>query len=212
MIFRPLTDAMWPQAFTKARVSSQFKATYSQTLKELERELEAINARNIVLHVDVSASNLRLDGKLRADARPNSPAVLLTFNLIGGDPDDPMLVPCDQYTHWHDNLRAITKALEALRGVDRWGVTRHKQQYKGFARAVPPKPAPIVKASPAPSLFASREEAVRYLAFATESEHWKVDFSNENLFAQLKNIALEQSHSKEQRALVEAAIVKIEAG
>lgn len=217
MNFRPLNHTLWPQPFTKSRVDSAFKATYSQTLKELERELDAIYARNVVLHVDVSDANVRLDGKLRADARPNSPAVLLTFNLPGGDPSDPMLVPCDQYTHWHANLRAITKALEALRGVDRWGVTRHKQQYKGFARAIPGQmTAPVVKAASVASwvtpaaLFASREEAARFLAFAVESSHWKVDLNNTRALAHAKELALEHASSPEQRALVKAAIAKIE--
>ena len=211
MIFRPLTEAMWPQEFTRSRVNSAFKTTYSQTLKELTRELDAISARNVVLHVAVTDSNLRLDGQLRADARPTNPAVLLSFNLPGGDANDPMLMPCDQYTHWHHNLRAITKALEALRGIDRWGVTRHKQQYKGLARSVAPKTPPAVKAVPvAPALFGSCEEAGRFLVFAAQSSHLTVDLSNATALEQAKAFALEEATSPELRAMVNAAIAKIE--
>ncbi|OIN81652.1 hypothetical protein BMG05_06490 [Mycobacterium malmoense] len=44
----------------------------------------------------------------------------------------PLSFPCDTFTHWHDNLRAITLTLEALRKVDRYGVTQTGQQYRGW--------------------------------------------------------------------------------
>jgi hypothetical protein len=43
-----------------------------------------------------------------------------------------MSFPCDTFDDWQDNLRAIAKSLEALRMVDRYGVTRNNEQYRGF--------------------------------------------------------------------------------
>lgn len=40
--------------------------------------------------------------------------------------------PCDTYDRWEDNLYAISKSLEALRAVDRHGVTKRGEQYRGF--------------------------------------------------------------------------------
>lgn len=37
--------------------------------------------------------------------------------------------PCDTFTTLQDNLRVIALALEALRMVDRYGVTRRGEQY-----------------------------------------------------------------------------------
>lgn len=48
--------------------------------------------------------------------------------------------PCDTYTDWQANVRAIALALAALRAVDRYGVTRRAEQYKGWARLEAPKP------------------------------------------------------------------------
>jgi hypothetical protein len=49
-------------------------------------------------------------------------------------------MPCDTFTDWKSNLRAIAKSLEALRLVNRYGVTQCGEQYQGFAAL--PEPAP----------------------------------------------------------------------
>jgi hypothetical protein len=48
--------------------------------------------------------------------------------------------PCDKFSHWQDNLRAIALSMEALRKVDRYGVTRGGEQYRGFAALPPAQP------------------------------------------------------------------------
>lgn len=45
----------------------------------------------------------------------------------------PLRYPCDTFDDWQDNVRAIALALEALRTVDRYGVTKRAEQYKGWA-------------------------------------------------------------------------------
>lgn len=100
-----------------------------------------------MIEIDVQESDLRLDGTLRANARPSSSAVVLAFESTHG----PLLYRCDRfYTNYHDqgpewqhNLRAIALTLEALRAVDRYGATETGQQYAGFkalpaGRAMPP--------------------------------------------------------------------------
>jgi hypothetical protein len=47
-----------------------------------------------------------------------------------------------RYTTFDDNLRAIALSLEALRAVDRYGVTKRGEQYKGFAQLPAPEAAP----------------------------------------------------------------------
>lgn len=44
----------------------------------------------------------------------------------------PLRYPCDRFATWQDNLRAIALSLEALRKVDRYGVTTAGEQYRGF--------------------------------------------------------------------------------
>jgi len=37
-----------------------------------------------------------------------------------------------EYDDWQDNLRAIALAMEALRAVDRYGVSKRGEQYQGW--------------------------------------------------------------------------------
>jgi hypothetical protein len=54
---------------------------------------------------------------------------------------------------WQANVRAVTLTLEALRSIDRWGVSRRGQQYTGFL-ALPP---------PGGLTFASADDALRWM-------------------------------------------------
>ena len=49
-------------------------------------------------------------------------------------------MPCDRFDNWKDNLRAIALSLEALRMVDRYGVTVKGEQYRGWTQ-LPAAPA-----------------------------------------------------------------------
>jgi len=131
--FRPLNQ--WPGQPTKQRRRSQFSAGWTSTLHDLERELQYLRAKNIVLQATVTADEIRNDGMLRANARPRTPQVIISFDSKHG----PLSYPCDTFDAWQDNVRAIALALKALRDVDRYGVTRRAEQYTGWARLPPPR-------------------------------------------------------------------------
>lgn len=120
----------WPGVPTPQakRTRSQFSAKYSQTLELLSRELTHLRARNVVIEADCEPRMIRQDGQLRTDARLNSPGIVLSFESKAG----PMRFPCDRFINWDCNLRAIALTLEHLRAVDRYGVTQHSEQYKGW--------------------------------------------------------------------------------
>lgn len=63
----------------------------------------------------------------------------------------------DAYPHWQANVRAIALGLEALRKVDRYGITSRGEQYRGFQ--------PITASDNTPM---SREEAAAFLAGAQD--------------------------------------------
>ena len=139
------TMATWPEKEeTEDRRKSPFNATWSNTLELLAFELDKLSARTVTLRTMHSAYDVRLDGKLRADStNPKHPGVILTFEKFEGWDEDTqqsryveMKFPCDTFTYWKDNVRAIALALEALRKVDRYGV-RSGSQYAGF-KALPP--------------------------------------------------------------------------
>lgn len=130
--YRPI--GRWPGTHAASRTSSKFKASYADTLALLDRELRQLSARSVVLQLAMSAEDIRLDGRPRANSRASShPGVILSFDSKFG----PLSYPCDTYTSWEDNLRAIALALQALRAVKRYGVGQSGEQYRGWS-ALPP--------------------------------------------------------------------------
>lgn len=152
--FRPLdwTGALTPAA---ARKQATFKATYPATLGLLFREAEKLGARDLVLQVDISERYIRTDGLPYANAKYGSnPGVIVSFDSAHG----PLRYATDAYTEWQDNLRAIALSLEALRSVDRYGVSKRGEQYTGW-RALPAGSSPA---------FATADEALQWMrAYAT---------------------------------------------
>jgi hypothetical protein len=141
---RPISDR---SGFTGPPVTGSrnpFEAPWQNTLIVLEHELWHLDADRVVLELDVREQDIRIDGTLRANARTEaSPAVRLAFVT----PDGPMQFATDRYgwdyadrpisDGWKQNARAIALGLEALRKVDRYGITRNREQYRGF-QALPP--------------------------------------------------------------------------
>lgn len=130
LTFRPLDRWDWPSTPDDERRSKYtFKgADYNSTLALLEHELRMIGAETAVLMVDATERDCRIDGQLRADARPASPRVILAFDSEHG----PLKYHCDRFETWQTNLRAIAHGLEALRKVERYGIGSRGEQYRGF--------------------------------------------------------------------------------
>ncbi len=135
-IFRPIIT--WPGKQTTARLNSRFQASFVDTLQQLEREVDHLDGRDVVIQAMVKESDLRLDGMIRANAVAVPPPVILSFVSKHG----PLSYPCDTFIDWRANLRAIVLSLEHLRAVDRYGVTQRGEQYRGWAQLPPAKEEP----------------------------------------------------------------------
>lgn len=121
---------VWPGPQTTDRGFSPFRADLSSTLGLLESELRAVGATHAFLQVACRPGDIRVDGRLRRNAsRPDHPGIILTFEDLKGNVVN---LPCDTYRDWRDNLRGIALSLKALRAVDRYGVTKSGEQYRGF--------------------------------------------------------------------------------
>lgn len=142
----------WPGEPTKYRKGSQFQASYSATLDLLDRELHAVGAKAVVVQMKLDGAGIRLDGTMRASARPDMPGVVLSFTT---DKLGKVRFICDRFTDWQDNMRAIALGMEALRKIDRYGITSDGQQYEGFK---------ALNAAEGASGFASVEEAAEFIA------------------------------------------------
>lgn len=128
--FRPLSN--WPVAETTDRRHSRFDTGWYATMNLLKHELERLHANNVVIEMDLTEVDIRRDGLPRNNARPETPRVCLSMD----SPYGPLRYPCDTFLSWQDNVRGIALALEALRKVDRYGVTKRGEQYTGW-KALP---------------------------------------------------------------------------
>jgi hypothetical protein len=134
--FRPIDPGDWPGELTKGRSFSQFRADWPTTKRLLALELRMLSARNLVAQVALPEGAIRQDGMPRADARPEHPGVIISFDT----PKGTLRFACDRFPYFEDNVRAIALGLEALRRVDRYGLAGDRMQYRGFQAIEPPKP------------------------------------------------------------------------
>ena len=125
-VVRPISDRT---TFTGKPRSSPFDAPWSRTIALLGAEVRHLRGRDVVMELDVTERDLRLDGMVRANARPASPAVRIAFESAD---HGPLTYATDRFTAWQDNVRAIALGLDALRKVDRYGITKRGEQYRGF--------------------------------------------------------------------------------
>lgn len=125
---RPLSMPLPPPTWTGWK-SSPFSASLTATAEVLAREVDHLRPERVILEADFREDQLRIDGLPRATATAASPGVILT--LVGTAHGD-LRYPCSTFRRWEDNLRAIALALEALRRVDRYGVTKRGEQYAGW--------------------------------------------------------------------------------
>lgn len=100
--------------------SCQYQKKWSQVVHDLKAELGRIGVRTAVLQLDISERDLRNDGELRANARPVSDRVCVSFQ----HPEQgPLAYPCHTFHDWQANVQAIAMTLEALPEAGRAIVT-----------------------------------------------------------------------------------------
>lgn len=115
---------------------SPFDAPWYSTVETLERELRMHGAVRAVMEIDFRESDLRLDGVPRANCRPGSPGVVLSFEATRVPGRPKLRYEIASFSRFEDNVRAIALGLEALRKVDRYGISQRGEQYAGW-RALP---------------------------------------------------------------------------
>lgn len=116
----------------EASTSAPFRASWTSTVSLLARELRAHGARNAVLEIDMRERDFRLDGLPRAGATAATPGIVLSFEASAVPGRPKLRYEVGTYWRWQDNVRAVALALQALRAVDRYGVTKRGEQYAGW--------------------------------------------------------------------------------
>ncbi|WP_328856865.1 molecular chaperone DnaJ [Williamsia herbipolensis] len=150
----------WPTQLSTHRSRGPFNnVAWGSTSELLRKELRALGGGRqapIVLEVAVTPDQLRKDGGgLYAGVTPQHPGVILNIDADVGK----LSYPCDTFTHWEHNVRAIAIALESIRRITRYGVGETGQWYRGFAQ--------LTAATPGAPTF-TVDEAITFLAATAE--------------------------------------------
>jgi len=111
----------WPVGYkrTNSRTWSRFKVTMDKAQRFLRDELSRMGATGLIISTNIP---VRKDGMLYADwmnKKIDDPGVAIYFKYKGKD----VSMCCDQYNKIWENIYALGKGIEALRGMERWGVS-----------------------------------------------------------------------------------------
>jgi DnaJ domain len=125
----------WPRTERHKITSSRFtrNCNYSsrnhsmdEARRALATELERLGARDAILSTNIK---IRIDGNpYSGQAQPNDRGAAVYFALKG----KPISLACDRWDRVEDNIWAIVKHIESLRGQDRWGVGNIEQAFRGY--------------------------------------------------------------------------------
>lgn len=158
---RPRTPAAW-------RAAARFTATFARARDELFAEIVRMKGKLPVLSTNIP---LRKDGLPYAGQRePDDPGIALYFTLRAKGVDRQLCFACDRWRRVTDNVWAVCKTIDSLRGIARWGTgDMIEAAFSGFqAIAAPPttKPWSTVFGLPADASDFVVEERYRRMAMA----------------------------------------------
>lgn len=126
----------WPEGVGRTapwkRQRARFDLAFGRARNGLVHELEMMNARYIVITSDLP---IRRDGLPYASSHePPDTGIAVYFEFSGKS----HCFACDRWDKVADNLRAVAKTIEALRGIERWGSSSMvARAFAGF-EALPP--------------------------------------------------------------------------
>lgn len=121
----------WPPGKPRCveRARSRFDQSLASALRALKYQVMRLGGRKLVVSTNLE---VRRDGLLHFERGrpPPDPGAAVYFFLGGGRA---MCFACDRWDSVTDNLYAIAKTIEALRGIERWGTgDMVEQAFTGF--------------------------------------------------------------------------------
>ena len=123
----------WPQGWprTKSPQRSRFDGTFARIRDELWAEIGKLGGRYPTLSSNIP---LKRDGMPYAGQKePADPAVAVYFERRGRQ----MVFACDKWDKVQDNMRAIQRTIEAIRGIERWGASEMMERAFQAFEALP---------------------------------------------------------------------------
>lgn len=124
----------WPEGWkrTAQPAKSKFDVSFAAARDGLLEQLRLMGATYPVLSTNIE---LRRDGLPYANQpEPKDKGVAIYFGWKGKQ----HVLACDRWDRIKDNIRALEKTVEAMRGIDRWGAsTILERSFEAFV-ALPP--------------------------------------------------------------------------
>lgn len=124
----------WPEGWprTKSSERSRFGVTMAVARDGLFHQIFMMGGRYPVLSTNVA---LRRDGLPYANQpEPADSGAAVYFERKGKQ----MVFACDRWDRVKDNVRAIEKTIEAMRGIERWGASDMLERAFSAFEALPP--------------------------------------------------------------------------
>ena len=135
----------WPEGWKKE--SEQIRSRFGKWDKPIsvaratDFVLDELFRMGIPDYMVIISTNLQLrnDGLPRSNQRePDDTGVSVWWNEYNSDDSDRKVIAIDKYDRVADNLWAIAKTIEAMRGIERWGSGEIMERtFTGF-QALPP--------------------------------------------------------------------------
>lgn len=132
----------WPLGYKRAvkRIESKFKQGMEQSQQFLREEIRRLNAKSLIVSTNIP---IRKDGGMYVEymsRRLPDPGVAIFFKYK----DSEVVMCCDHYERVWENIYALGKGIEAIRGMERWGVSDFiERAFTGFKALPAPPMAPI---------------------------------------------------------------------
>lgn len=129
----------WPagRPRKKYRINAAFQSSFANARDHLMNEIRLLGGTQPILSSNLQ---LRLDGLPYASQKaPDDPAIAVYFTYKGRQ----HCFACDEWQRVEDNVRAIGKTIEALRGISRWGTgDMMERAFQGFEALPSPASEP----------------------------------------------------------------------
>jgi hypothetical protein len=126
----------WPFNRPRCRfpAQSRFRTALGAAIKEVQAEVSRLGGTGLIISSNLP---LRRDGLPYANsAQPTDRGVAVYFTYK----KRPMCFACDRWRAVEDNMWAIAKTIDALRGVERWGSGEMVEQaFTGFVALPAPE-------------------------------------------------------------------------
>ena len=144
----------WPRTPPLKREKAKFEVSFAKARDELLDELMRLGSGGVVISSNIP---VKRDGLPYASYKePSDPGVAVYFRVGKKS----TVLACDRWLWVRDNLRAISLHIEAMRGINRWGVGSVEQAFMGYQslpaslqewwqilEVLPDDPLPTIKAA-----------------------------------------------------------------